>query len=260
MAMRYLFDDYALDTDRRELLKADRPIAVQPQVFDVLAFLIANRGRVVAKDELIDAVWDGRVVSESTLTSRINAARSAVGDSGEEQRLIRTASRKGFRFIGAVRETATAEAPAQPPPAVVSPPAAALSSDGRPPRLSIVVLPFANLGGNPDHDAFVDGVTESLTTDLSRIRGSFVIARHTAFAYRGKAIDLKQVGRELGVRYALGGSILRSGDRMRINAQLVDAETGAHIWADRFDKPVADLFETQDEIVARLAGQLDAAL
>jgi len=257
--MLYLFDDCALDTDRRELLKADRPISVQPQVFDVLAFLIANRGRVVSKDEIIEAVWDGRVVSESTLTSRINAARSAVGDSGEAQRLIRTASRKGFRFIGAVRET-SAEAPAQPPPAGVLLPAAAVAPDGKPPRLSIVVLPFANLGGNPDHDAFVDGVTESLTTDLSRIRGSFVIARHTAFAYKNKAIDLKQIGRELGVRYALEGSILRSGERMRINAQLVDAETGAHIWADRFDKAVADLFAMQDEIVARIAGQLNAAL
>jgi TolB-like protein len=258
--MLYLFDDYALDTDRREVLKADRPIAVQPQVFDVLAFLIANRGRVVSKDEIIEAVWDGRVVSESTLTSRINAARSAVGDSGEAQRLIRTASRKGFRFIGAVRETASAEAPAQPPPAIVLLPAAPQTPDGKTPRLSIIVLPFANLGGNPDHDAFVDGVTESLTTDLSRIRGSFVIARHTAFAYKGKSIDLKQIGRELGVRYVLEGSILRSGERMRINAQLVDAETGAHVWADRFDKAVADLFSMQDEIVARIAGQLNAAL
>jgi TolB-like protein len=255
----YIFEDYALDTDRRELLKADRPIAVQPQVFDLLAFLIANRGRVVSKDEVIEAVWDGRVVSESTLTSRINAGRSAVGDSGEEQRLIRTASRKGFRFIGAVRETTSTEASAQPPPTGISP-AAALAPDGKPPRLSIVVLPFANLGGNPDHEPFVDGVTESLTTDLSRIRGSFVIARHTAFAYKGKAIDLKQIGRELGVHYVLEGSILRSGERMRINAQLVDAETGAQVSADRFDKSVADLFAAQDEIVARIARQLDAAL
>ena len=172
---------------------------------------------------------------------------------------IRTASRKGFRFIGAVRETASNEAPAPPPPAVVLP-TAAPAPDGAPPRLSIVVLPFANLGGNPDHEPFVDGVTESLTTDLSRIRGSFVIARHTAFTYKGKAIDLKQIGRELGVRYVLEGSILRSGERMRINAQLVDAETGAHVWAERFDKALADLFAAQDEIVARIARQLDAAL
>ena len=122
------------------------------------------------------------------------------------------------------------------------------------------MLPFANLGGNPDQEAFVDGVTESVTTDLSRIRGSFVIARHTAFSYKGKAIDLKQIGRELGVHYVLEGSILRSGERMRINAQLVDAETGAHVWADRFDKAVADLFTAQDEIVARIARQLDAAI
>ena len=182
--MLYIFEDYALDADRRELLKADRQIAVQPQVFDVLAFLIANRGRVVSKDEIIESVWDGRVVSESTLTSRINAARTALGDSGEEQRLIRTASRKGFRFIGAVRETAFAEAPEQPPPTVVLP-AATPAPDGEAPRLSIVVLPFVNLGSDPEQDYFVDGVTESLTTDLSRIRGSFVIGRNTAFTYKG---------------------------------------------------------------------------
>ncbi len=258
--MLFLFEDYALDTDRRELMRADRPIALQPQVFDVLAFLISNRGRVVAKDELIDAVWGGRVVSESTLTSRINASRSAVGDSGEAQRLIRTASRKGFRFIGAVRETPSSEAPTQRLPIGASPLAARLAPDGKTPRLSIVVLPFANLGGNPDHEPFVDGVTESLTTDLSRIRGSFVIARHTAFTYKGKSIDLKQIGRELGVHYVLEGSILRSGERMRINAQLVDAETSAHVWAERFDKEVANLFAAQDEIVARIARQLDAAL
>jgi TolB-like protein len=232
-AMIYLLEDYALDTDRRELLKADRPVAVQPQVFDVLALLITNRSRVVTKDEIIEAVWDGRAVSGSTLTSRINAARHAVGDSGEEQRLIRTASRRGFGFVGAVQETDLADTISQPPleDALAAPTEHTL--DGKP-RLSIIVLPFANLSGNAEHDPFVHGVTESLTTDLSRIRGSFVIARHTAFTYKSKAIDLKQIGRELGVRYALEGSILRSGDRMRINAQLVDVETGAHLWGRSF--------------------------
>jgi len=129
-----------------------------------------------------------------------------------------------------------------------------------PPRLSIVVLPFANLSGDPKQDYFVDGVTESLTTDLSRIRGSFVIGRHTAFTYKGHAVDLKQIGRELNVRYVLEGSMQRSGDRLRVNVQLVDAETGAHLWADRFDKAVADLFEMQDEIVSRLAYALNAQL
>ncbi len=130
----------------------------------------------------------------------------------------------------------------------------------RPPRLSMVVLPFANIGGDPEQDHFVDGVTESLTTDLSRIRGSFVIGRNTAFTYKGKAVDLKQIGRELNVRYVLEGSIQRGGTRMRVNVQLIDAETGNHLWAERFDKPLADLFDMQDEIVARLANALNTQL
>ena len=130
----------------------------------------------------------------------------------------------------------------------------------RPPRLSMVVLPFANIGGDPEQEHFVDGVTESLTTDLSRIRGSFVIGRNTAFTYKGKAVDLKQIGRELNVRYVLEGSVQRGGNRMRVNVQLIDAETGSHLWAERFDKPLADLFDMQDEIVARLAGALKAQL
>ena len=129
-----------------------------------------------------------------------------------------------------------------------------------PPRLSIVVLPFANIGGDPEQEHFVDGVTESLTTDLSRIRRSFVIGRNTAFTYKGKAVDLKQIGRELNVRYVLEGSVQRGGNRMRVNVQLIDAETGNHLWAERFDKPLADLFDMQDEIVARLAGALNTEL
>ena len=128
------------------------------------------------------------------------------------------------------------------------------------PRLSIVVLPFANIGGDPEQDYFVDGVTESLTTDLSRVSGAFVIARNTAFAFKGKAIDVKQIGRELNVRYVLEGSVQRGGNRLRVNVQLVDAETGNHLWAERFDKPVADLFDMQDEIVSRLANTLNSQL
>jgi TolB-like protein/class 3 adenylate cyclase len=128
------------------------------------------------------------------------------------------------------------------------------------PHLSIVVLPFANLSGDPTQEYFVDGVTESLTTDLSRINGSFVIGRHTAFTFKDKAVDLKQIGRELNVRYVLEGSVQRGGDRLRLNVQLVNAETGAHLWAERFDKSVVDLFDLQDEIVSRLANQLQAQL
>jgi len=136
----------------------------------------------------------------------------------------------------------------------------AAPSSSSAPRLSIVVLPFANIGGGPDQDYFADGVTESLTTDLSRINGALVIARNTAFTFKGKAVDVKKLGRELNVRYVLEGSVQRGGNRLRVNVQLIDAETGSHLWAERFDKPVADLFEMQDEIVSRLANTLDAEL
>jgi TolB-like protein len=148
--------------------------------------------------------------------------------------------------VGAPAHAKPAPVPAQEKPA--------------PLRLSMVVLPFANIGGDPEQEHFVDGVTESLTTDLSRIRGAVVIARNTAFTYKGKPLDTKMIGRELNVRYVLEGSIQRGGSRMRVNVQLIDAETGNHLWAERFDKPLADLFEMQDEIVARLASALNAKL
>ena len=145
-------------------------------------------------------------------------------------------------------------------PAQAKPAPAPAPEKSAPPRLSIVVLPFANIGGDPEQEHFVDGVTESLTTDLSRIRHAVVIGRNTAFTYKGKHVDLKQIGRELNVRYVLEGSVQRGGNRMRVNVQLIDAETGNHLWAERFDKPLADLFDMQDEIVARLANALNAQL
>ena len=128
------------------------------------------------------------------------------------------------------------------------------------PRLSIVVLPFANLGGDPEQEYFADGVTDSLTTDLSRIAGAFVIGRNTAFTFKGKAVDVREIGRELNVRYVLEGSVQRGGNRFRLNVQLTDTETGTHVWAERFDKPAADLLDMQDEIVSRLANTLNAEL
>jgi TolB-like protein/class 3 adenylate cyclase len=145
-------------------------------------------------------------------------------------------------------------------PAQANPTLAPAPEKSAPPRLSIVVLPFANIGGDPEQEHFVDGVTESLTTDLSRIRGAYVVARNTAFTYKGKPLDVKTIGRELNVRYVLEGSVQRGGNRMRVNVQLIDAETGSHLWAERFDKPLTDLFDMQDEIVARLAGALTAQL
>jgi TolB-like protein/Flp pilus assembly protein TadD len=259
-SLRYLFEDFVLDTDRRELRRGADVLQTTPQVFDLLDYLIRHRERVVSKDDLISTIWNGRIVSDAALTTRLNAARAAIGDSGDEQRLIKTLPRKGVRFIGAVYEEQ------KPATASAGSAGSAVQNDGAvqrsfsPPRLSIVVMPFANLSGDPEQDYFVDGVTESLTTDLSRISGSFVIGRHTAFTYKGKAVDLRQVGRELNIRYVLEGSVQRGGNRLRVNVQLVDAETGNHLWAERFEKPIADLFDMQDEIVSRLANTLNAQL
>lgn len=256
--MLYLFEDYILDTERRELHRGANAVPIAPQVFDLLDYLIRNREHVVSRDDLISAVWNGRIVSDAALTTRLNTARNAIGDSGETQRLIKTLPRRGLRFVGAVQESDGRKAN--------SPGSAALTDDTSPtqattaPRLSIVVLPFANLSDDPGQDYFVDGVTENLTTDLSRISSAFVIGRHTAFTYKGKAVDLKQIGRELNVRYVLEGSVQRGGNRLRVNVQLIDAETGSHLWAERFEKPVADLFDMQDEIVSRLANTLSAEL
>src|SRR5690242_13786760 len=217
--MRYLFENFALDADKRELRRGTDTVSLTPQAFDVLLYLIRNRDRVVSKDDLISAIWNGRIVSDAALATRLNAARAAVGDAGDKQRLIKTMQRKGFRFVGTVQEVKASTD--QPIGSTVH--GGDLTPSSSSPRLSIVVLPFANLSSDPEQDYFVDGVTESLTTDLSRIRGSFVIGRHTAFTYKGKQVDLKQIGRELNVRYVLEGSVQRSSKRLRVNVQLIYA-------------------------------------
>jgi adenylate cyclase len=242
--VRFLFEDLVLDTERRELRHGSSLLPIEPQVFDLLLFLVRNRHRVVSKDDLLASVWGGRIVSESTIDSRINAVRRVVGDSGEKQRLIRTIIGKGIRFVGAVRQQADAE----PPILAAAPP------------LSIVVLPFANLSNDPDLECLVDGITDDLTTDLSRIPGSFVIARNTAFTHKSQSVDVKQLGCELGIRYVLEGSVRWVGDLARVNVQLTDAESGAHLWADRFDTDRGDLPAAQDEIIGRLARTLNIKL
>ena len=222
--MRYRFEDYVLDTDRRELRRESDLVPIEPKVFDLLVFLIVNRERVASKDDLIAGVWDGRIVSDSAVTTRMNAARSAIGDKGEEQRLIRTLQRKGFRFVAAVREE---HGPAAAAVAndVAEPPKAALTLPDKP---SIAVLPFANLNSDPEQDYFSDGIVGDIITELSRFGELFVIARNSSFQYKGKAVDVRQVGRDLGVRYVLEGSVRRRGDRIRISAQLIDGVSGAH--------------------------------
>jgi len=254
--VQYAFEDYVLDPERRELMRGPDAIALGPQVFDLLLYLVRNREHVVSKDELLDAVWAGRIVSESTLTSHVNAARKAIGDSGQEQRLIRTIARKGFRFVGDVREEQPSAAPGSPKPEPV------VSNEPRPhthelpDKPSIAALPFVNLSGDPEQDYFIDGVVEDIVAALSRIRWLFVIARNSSFAYKDRAVDVKQVSRELGVRYVLEGSMRKAANRVRITGQLIDATTGMHLWAERFEGTLDDLFELQDQVATSVVGAI----
>ena len=249
--MRYLFEEYAFDTDRRELHRGADTVSIAPQVFDLLDYLIRNRERVVSKDDLINAIWNGRIVSDAALTTRLNAARGAIGDSGEQQRLIKTLPRKGFRFVGDVREeqradTAIARDPSEPPQPFLT----------LPDRPSIAVLPFSNLSSDPEQDYFADGIVEDIITALSHFKALFVVARNSSFSYRGRAIDVKQVGRELGVRYVLEGSVRKVANRVRITGQLVDTATGAHLWANRIDGGLDDIFGLQDQVTESVVGAI----
>lgn len=254
--MPYAFEDYVLDPDRRELWRGAESIAVGPQVFDLLLYLVENREHVVSKDDLLDAVWAGRIVSESTLTSHINAARKAVGDNGQDQRLIRTIARKGFRFVASVAENRPRDdddSPQAGSAGRVETPVASLSLPDQP---SIAVLPFLNLSGDAGQEYFVDGMVEEIIAALSRIGWLFVISRNSSFAFKGRSVDAKQAGRELGVRYLLEGSVRKSADRVRITGQLIDATTGVQIWAERFEGTLNDIFELQDEIAASVVGTI----
>ena len=416
--MLYSFEDFSLDTARRELRRSGTLISLQPQVFDLLEYLIRNRERVVDKDDLLAAVWKGRIVSEWNLSTRINAARSAIGDSGEGQRLIRTAHGKGFRFVGVVHEeeetvrklaaifaadvegysrlmgqdeigtlrrltacrailderipayrgrifgsagdsvvadfasavdavqcavavqeafakdsaarpageqmrfrigvhvgdvlvqgdnlfgdgvniASRLEALAEPGGICISgmvrdqigtklPLAftdlgeqqvknitqpirayrvrgesstpAVMASPPLPDKPSIAVLPFQNLSGDPEQEYFADGMVEEITTALSKVRWFLVIARNSTFAYKGRAVDVRQVARELGVRYVLEGSVRKAGDRVRISAQLIDATTGNHVWAERYDRELANIFAVHDEITERVVAAIEPQL
>ncbi|MGH9811205.1 MAG: winged helix-turn-helix domain-containing protein, partial [Terriglobia bacterium] len=245
--MQLSFADHVLDTERRELRRGGALISLEPQVFDVLVFLIANRDRVVSRDDLIASVWNGRIVSESTLTSRINAARKAVGDSGEQQSLIRTIPRKGFRFVGALDDqTAVASEVLHPEPL--------------PDRPAIAVLPFTNMSGDPEQEYFSDGISEDIITAISKLRWFLVIARNSSFTYKGKSVHLKQIASELNVGYVVEGSVRKGGDRVRITAQLNDVATGSHIWAERYDRDIADVFAVQDEITEAIVAAIEPQL
>ncbi len=247
--MQFSFADHTLDIERRELRRGEEAIAVEPQVFDLLAYLVQSRDRVVSKDDLIASVWGGRIVSDATLSSRIYAARKALGDSGEEQKLIRTVARKGLRFV--------AEVSTQPnePPAAGDQPALPL-----PDRPAIAVLPFTNMSGDPEQEYFSDGISEDIIAALSKLRWFFVIARNSSFIYKGQAVLIRQIANELGVRYVVEGSVRKASGRVRITVQLNDAATGSQIWSERYDRDLADVFAVQDEITAAIVASIEPQL
>ena len=258
--MQFSFADQTLDTDRRELRRGSGAVAMEPQVFDLLVYLLQNCDRVVSKDDLIASVWNGRIVSDSTLTSRVNAARKAIGDSGDQQKFIRTIARKGFRFVGAVRTESNSER-AQgsdtPREGMQGQLGASLPLPDRP---AIAVLPFINMSGDAEQEYFSDGISEDIITALSKLRWFFVIARNSSFIFKGKAVHMKQVASELGVGYVVEGSVRKAGDRVRITAQLNDVATGSQIWAERYDRSLADVFAVQDEITEAIVAAIEPQL
>jgi TolB-like protein/DNA-binding winged helix-turn-helix (wHTH) protein len=291
--MPLMFGDCVLDLDRRELSRASEVVATTPQVFDLLVYLAENRQRVVTRDDLLDVVWGGRIVSESTVASHINALRKAVGDNGQLQRVIRTVPRKGFRFVADIRTADSADGKTADAAegktgssadkvhstgsSIVGPagnvdvpdgmplpdeglgprPAAAMAAAPvLPTRPSIAVLPFINLSGNPEQDYLADGVVEDVIAALSQHRWLFVVSRNSSFTYKARAVDVKQVGRELGVRYVLEGSFRGAGNRVRITGQLVDAASGSHLWAGRFEGVLDDIFALYDQITESVVGAL----
>jgi len=254
----YRFDRFTLDLVRGMLLAEDgSELSLRPKSFTMLQHFVANAGRLVDRDELMQAVWPGVFVSDDSIAQCITEIRRALG--GDGQRLLRTIPRRGYRLAVPVSTADSTEitvapeksiAPELPPPSGTAPPD----------QPTIAVLPFQNMSGDPDQEYFADGMVEEIITALSRIRWLFVIARNSSFTYKGHAVDIRHVGRELGVRYVLEGSVRRSADQVRVTAQLIDANNGAHLWADHFDGPLEDLFDLQDKIASSVAGVIEPAL
>jgi adenylate cyclase len=255
------FEGYTLDIACGALRAADREVQLRPKAFEVLRYLLENAHRIVTKQELMKAVWPNVIVTDQALTHCVGEVRQAIGDA--KQTIIRNIPRRGYRFTapvvrvtpaavpppalsgegrdGALRDSPTLT-PGPPPPGRGEQGAASLD------RPSVAVLPFANLSGDPQQDYFSDGITEDITTELSRFSELMVIARNSSFQYKGKAVDIRQAAQELGARYVVEGSVRRSGDRVRIAAQLIDAVTGAHRWGERYDRQLHGVFAVQDEV------------
>ena len=249
--MIFEFNQFKIDTERYHLYLQDKAISIEPLVFDLLVYLIENRDRVVSRGELLDNLWEGKVVTDAALGARLKDARKVVKDSGSKQEVIKTFHGRGYQFIAELSELTTSKSS---------------NSNGKtgpkagtfllPDNPSIAILPFANMSGDPDQEYFCDGIVEDIITELSHFKDLSVISRHSSFAFRGDGIDIVEVEKKLNVHYVLEGSIRKSGNRVRVTAQLIDARTGTHVWANRFDRELEDIFAVQDEIVRTISATL----
>jgi TolB-like protein/tetratricopeptide (TPR) repeat protein len=241
------------------LFRGTEPVALSQRAVALLRTLIDRAGAPVSKDALMAAAWPGLAVEDSNLTVQIAALRRALGEVPGGESWIATLPRRGYRFVGPAVTNSEALVPATPTVDAAMRPAPMMAL-ALPDKPSIAVLPFDNLSGDPEQGYFVDGMVEEIITALSRIRWLFVIARNSSFTYKGRAVDVKQVGRELGVLYVLEGSVRKAGKRVRITAQLLDATTAAHLWADNFDGTLEDIFQLQDNVASSVAGVIEPTL
>ena len=246
------FESFTLDLDRLSLVGSLGQMELRRKSFELLRYLVEHAGRVVTKEEIIDAVWPDVTVSDDSVTQCMSEVRRALGE--QSHRMIKTVPRRGYLFDAAISASDAIKTKTQD---YASQPGEALSLALPAPDLaSIAVLPFTNMSADPDQDYFADGVVEDIITALSRFKSLFVIARNSSFTYKGRAVDVKQVGRELGVRYLLEGSVRKAANRVRIAGQLVDAITGAHLWANRFDGEIGDMFDLQDQVTESVVGAI----
>jgi TolB-like protein len=250
----FLFEAFRLDRQARTLFRRDEagafaPIAIGSRAFEVLDVLVGRAGDLVSRDEFMAAVWPATAVEDTNLNMQITALRRVLDEGRANGSCIQTVPGRGYRFAAPVTLVAAdtiALRPSGPPPL--------------PDKPSLAVMPFQNMSGDPEQEYFADGMVEEIITALSRITWLFVTARNSSFTYKGQAVDVKQVGRELGVRYVLEGAIRKAGGRVRISAQLIDATTGAHLWAERFDGPLEDIFELQDKVAVSVGGVIEPTL
>ena len=245
----FTFGPFRLLGRQRQLLSRGVPVPLGSRAFDLLFALVKRQGRLATKDELMAEVWLGTLVEENNLQVQISALRKVL-DEDAEGRYLLTVPGRGYRFVAPVEREKTKAAPAEP----------ASSPMPLPDKPSIAVLPFTNMSGDAEQEYFADGIVEDITTALSRFPSLFVIARNSSFTYKGRAVDMRQVGHELGVRYILEGSVRKVGRRVRITGQLVQAEAGTHVWAERYDRDFGDIFALQDEMTASIVGALVPSL